>query len=302
MRCCQLGFFRAVTRKSCWIVHGVGNIIGGMTDKVVISPVTHSITRLLQNENHAWHINPEEITDLAVIEYCFSILSSDEKNKLSRFHFKKDRHQYLISHAFLRSVLSQYIGVLPLNWKFSRGGYGRPRIANDESRGGVEFNLTHTDGLTVCIISSNEMCGIDAEKIVPKSGLSDISEQIYPSADCDQLKLLLVRDETLFLQYFYSQWVLREAYAKATGLGVADISRGMSFTVKSDDHTVFHLAQKGVESHGWEFQLLDLSPAHIVAVAFGESSIRKNIAEYSFSATNSRGCFKSFQRGLLFSD
>ena len=294
----RLGFLG----QSCWIVHGMGHIMDGMTDKVVLSPVIPSITRLLHNENHVWHINPEEITDLASIEYCFSILSADEKKKLSRFHFKKDRHQYLVSHAFLRSVLSQYMDVMPLDWRFSIGEYGRPRIAYDESKGGVEFNLTHTAGLTVCVISTNEMCGVDAEKIIPKSGLLDVAEQIYPSADCDQLKLLLVRDETIFLQYFYSQWVLREAYAKATGLGVTDISGGMNFTVKSDDNIVFLTAQEGVESQGWKFQLLDLSPAHIVAVAFGAKSMRKNISGYSFCVTNNRGCFESFQRGLLFSD
>lgn len=224
---------------------------------------TDRYTDILQDEAHVWLIEPESIRDPSVLKYIRSILDSNERKRLDRFHFPDDGHSYLVSHALLRSVLSQYANVSPSDWRFGQGQHGRPEIIPDNLTR-LRFNLTHTAGLAACIVTFDDDCGIDAEKIRNRRDPLGIAKRMFSAPELDQL---IQCDGQAFLEYFYEHWTLREAYVKARGIGISFPTRELRFRVE-DQGTRINLDNMIEERESnWNFKLMRPHPAHIVAVA-----------------------------------
>lgn len=81
---------------------------------------------------------------------------------------------------------------------------------------GAHFNLSHTDGLSVCVFASAPV-GADVEKVVPRNfGSFGFLGEFASSRD------------------FYREWTKREAVLKLDGCGIEKIR---SFKMPSDVHT-----------------------------------------------------------------
>ena len=117
----------------------------------------------LKNAVHVWYCFPDEISDSARLDSYRAILSAAEHDKYQRFHYEKDRHSYLVSHALVRKALSKYAEVLPEQWSFIVNQHGRPAIDPEIVCPPLKFNLSHTDGLSACVITLDAECGVDVE-------------------------------------------------------------------------------------------------------------------------------------------
>ena len=58
------------------------------------------------NEVHLWYILDEQISDPALLLRYHRLLNEEETKQQKRFLFKKHRHQYLVTRALMRCVLS----------------------------------------------------------------------------------------------------------------------------------------------------------------------------------------------------
>ena len=47
---------------------------------------------------------------------------------MARFVFERDRRQFLITRALVRTMLSRYAEVAPRDWRFVTNQYGRPEV------------------------------------------------------------------------------------------------------------------------------------------------------------------------------
>ena len=68
--------------------------------------------------------------------------------KQQRYKFAKDRHDALITRAFIRDLLSYYADVLPQDWRFEKGEKDKPEIVNPPIP--LRFNISHTKNLIIC--------------------------------------------------------------------------------------------------------------------------------------------------------
>ncbi len=97
-------------------------------------------------------------------EYA-ALLSPDERERHGRYHFQRDRRQFLATRALVRSVLSNYSAATPSDWRFAFGERGKPRIAAPEVAVRPHFNLANTAGLVVCAVSLvHDVVGVDVER------------------------------------------------------------------------------------------------------------------------------------------
>lgn len=230
----------------------------------MISPNTHDTGRkALKNSVHVWHIVPESVRDRSTLQRCRNILDDREQRQLERFVSPVDNHRYLVSHAMVRNLLSRYAGIAPKDWLFSRNRHGRPEIVNSDVHG-LRFNLTHTGGLAACIVTLDDDCGIDAERITARKRLPGVARRMFSSREFEQLKQ---RNGDEFLDYFYSRWTLREAYVKALGIGISFPTRHLRFEGDSDQIIFIPDTQTDVRPENWHFQLLRPGDEHVVAVA-----------------------------------
>jgi 4'-phosphopantetheinyl transferase len=220
----------------------------------------------LEREAHVWYAHPESVQDISILEHCHSVLSSAEKTRVQRYLFPEDRHRYLISHAFLRNVLSRYLDLPPGDWQFGHNRHGRPHIANPDAPP-IGFNLTHTVGLVACIVTDSRECGIDSEKLVERRRSLKIARRMFSETEYRGLQGLEGRKQ---LEYFFKHWTLREAYVKARGTGIAFPTKKLCFEIK-DDANIRISFQAEIDdcNDNWQLQLLHLTPGHITAVAVG---------------------------------
>ena len=93
---------------------------------------------------HLYFACDGEITDQDLLARYGSLLNADEQQQQQRFHFAKHRHQYLVTRALVRTILSRYVNAIaPPQWVFSRNQYGKPAIANSLAQP-LYFNISHT--------------------------------------------------------------------------------------------------------------------------------------------------------------
>ncbi len=219
---------------------------------------------LPRHEAHIWLIDPETIRDGTVLTDFRTLLSVEERTQCDRFHFPQDSHQYLVSHAMVRKVLSAYTGLAPAEWRYSRSNHGRPEIANQDVAD-IRFNLTHTCGLAACIVTRDVECGIDVEKLDSRHHLAGIAQRMFAAEECQLLEQLHGKKQ---IEAFFTRWTLREAFVKAKGIGISYPTRKLHFDIEDDDTIRVRFDSDLDEDDGhWQFRLLRPSGEHIMAIA-----------------------------------
>ena len=221
----------------------------------------------LHQEAHVWFTIPESVQDDGTLQRLSAILSAEELGRYRRFHFPEDRHRYLVSHALVRETLSKYIDISPADWCFSHSEHGRPEVANADIPP-LRFNLTHTDGLVCCIVTLDDDCGVDTEKITARHAMPGVAKRMFSEAEHRELRRLEGREH---LEYFFTRWTLREAYVKARGTGIFFPTHKLTFTLTAN-RSIAVSFDSDIENKNefWNFQLLTLSEVHITAIALNE--------------------------------
>lgn len=231
----------------------------------------------LAHEAHVWWVCPESVSDPAVLARYAAALSPDETARYQRFRFAKDRHQFLVSHALVRQVLSLYADIPPAAWQFVANPQGRPEIAASLIGLPLRFNLTHTAGLAACVVSLETDCGIDAEMLSLPANPSGIALKMFAANEQRDLASL---QGAAYLSRFFSYWTLREAYCKAIGLGLSAEMDTFAFEVAEPAPIRIRFSAGYEDAGHWQFTLLHLTPQHMVAVALrpnlpsGEKPVR----------------------------
>jgi len=223
------------------------------------------LLRGLEQEVHVWLTRPEDVTDTEKLQACQALLSAGENERYRRFRFDKDRHNFLVSHALVRKVLSAYVDVDPSSWQFTSGQYGRPEIAGPDITSPLRFNLTHTAGLVACIVALDADCGIDVEQLSARGNLSGIAGKMFAASEQQTLKGLQGQD---FLEQFFCFWTLHEAYCKALGTGIAHSKRNYCFNEQDAGQWTIRLdAPASGERDHWQFAVIKPTRQHVAALA-----------------------------------
>src|SRR6516225_1536369 len=157
---------------------------------------------------------PEEC-DPAMDSTLVLLLSEDEKARMDRFRFDRDRRLFLLSHGLLRMTLSLYARVEPHAWQFRTGEHGRPEIAEPFSR--LRFNISHTRGLAACAIVLDSDIGFDVEE-TSKDVPIDNLESFFSAREAEALRSTPSEGHR---ERFFTYWTLKEAYIKARGVGLS---------------------------------------------------------------------------------
>jgi len=161
-----------------------------------------------------WYLPFEK---LSLEENALSILSEEERIKAEDFVNEDDRDKYLLSHIYLRRILTFHSPHIDENvWQFESNTYGKPGII-EHQKNALYFNLTHSNSAAYIICSSEALCGIDVE---------DKKEMQITKGICD---LVFSKEELLLYEHsqdkermFYQIWTMKEAHLKALGSGLME--------------------------------------------------------------------------------
>jgi len=219
---------------------------------------------LAENEIHLWMTKPQDLLDNDELLANYpTLLNHKEKQKQQRYKFAKDRHDALITRAFIRDLLSYYADVMPQDWQFEKGEKDKPEIVNPPLP--LRFNISHTKNLITCAVTLNDDIGCDVENIGRNNDVLAIAERYFSAQEITELFALPVTKQR---ERFFDYWTLKESYIKAWGLGLAiplaDFSFNITdecshqaggFTIKSDIQLSFAKHRKD-NSEVWRSWLL----------------------------------------------
>ncbi len=187
---------------------------------------------LAANEIHIWVTKPEELlgNDELLATYS-TLLTSTELAKQQRYKFAKDRHDALITRAFIRDLLSYYADVAPQDWQFEKGNKDKPEIINCPLP--LRFNISHTKNLIICAVTLEDDIGCDVENTGRNNNVLAIAERYFSSKESNELFAL---PEAQQRNRFFDYWTLKESYIKAWGLGLAIPLADFSFEINDTEH------------------------------------------------------------------
>lgn len=238
-----------------------GSTVAGST---AASSTAATLYDSLRSQVHVWFCQPEKIQDQSKLSEYKSVLSDQEIERYHGIHFEKDKHSYLVSHVLLRYALSKYADVSASQWQFSSNDHGKPSLIPSSVIPDIRFNLTHTEGLSACIITAKKDCGIDAENTQRNNKLSAVAKRMFAEEE-----LALLNTENIEQQFYY-YWTLREAYVKALGTGIAGSSKEFYFDIDNTDLNVlmYHKDNRKKADKKWRFSLYQPTSQHVLALAF----------------------------------
>jgi len=218
------------------------------------------------NEIHIWMAFSEELADCGLLSCYWDMLSVQERSQFQRFYFARDSHQYLISRALLRSILSGYTGVLPQYLEFPRNDYGRPELkASSERISCLNFNLSHTNGLVLCAVAPVTDIGADVECNSRKTNYSGIFSRFFSQQEQNDLQQM---QEDKRRYRFFEYWTLKESYIKALGKGLSIPLNRFGFSISEGPaKQIFFHTQVGDDDKQWQFFLFNPSEQYTAAIS-----------------------------------
>lgn len=228
----------------------------------------------IDSEVHVWWTRPESWQSPDLVRRFSALLSDDERDRCQRFVFPSDRRTYTVAHALVRTVLSSYTGIDPAAWQFTAGRYGRPEISGPPGAPHIRFSLGHTKGLAALAVSRIHDVGVDVEHRDRQTDCLGLARQFFASVEADHLASLPPpKRATTFFDY----WTLKEAYVKATGLGLSLPLASFWFQL-GEPPTVVFATDSGERSSDWHFEQLSFGSSHAGAVAVRAGPVRPSIS------------------------
>ncbi|WP_372880236.1 4'-phosphopantetheinyl transferase superfamily protein [Psychromonas sp.] len=194
-----------------------------------------SILPLHNNEIHLWLIEPAKITDGELLNSLKMLLSESEVEKIQRYRLPKSQHTALITRAFVRKVLSQYADLPAEKWNFDIAPQGKPEISNPPLP--LSFNLSHNDEVIICAVCLNKNIGCDIESLSRKISIKGIARRYFSTTEFEALMTL---PSALQKRRFFEYWTLKEAFVKATGLGISQGLESFNFTIGKAETSQFN--------------------------------------------------------------
>jgi 4'-phosphopantetheinyl transferase len=189
-------------------------------------------------------------------------LDPAEQERADRFRFRHDRQAYIAAHALVRLMLARHLGRPARTLRFTSGPFGRPEVHDESGCPPVRFNLSHTSGLVAAAIARRHDIGVDVEVVDGRRLDLDLAVSIFAPAEVEHLRRV---DPTALPDATFAFWTLKEAYLKATGLGLNCPLD--SFVITLDPISICFVPPGADDPAQWLFRRWRPTPAHTLALA-----------------------------------
>ncbi len=220
---------------------------------------------LTSGEAHLFMLRaPESLPPELVAEYE-RLVTPVEHKRYKEFRFDRHRHSFLLTRVLVRLVLSHYTDTAPNAWRFSLGSHGKPQIESPPPPFALNFNLSNTEGMVVCLVARDIEVGVNVEHTERHGELDSIAERFFSPREVDDLRAL---PKPLQQDRFFAYWTLKEAYIKARGLGLAIPLDQFSFLLDEGDGIRIETDPRlGDDPSLWQFGCVPVDGPHALAFA-----------------------------------
>jgi 4'-phosphopantetheinyl transferase len=226
--------------------------------------MSSALLPLPPDEAHVWYLLSDEIRDPDLLASYERLLTPEEHARRARYVFEKNRHEYLLTRALARTVLSRYVAVAPEDWRFTPGSHGKPEITSPRVEAKVSFNLSNTDGMVACLCALDRDVGVDVEDIERRGETTGVADRFFSPSEVAALHALPAEAQ---VDRFFDYWTLKESYIKARGLGLALPLAQFSFTIAPDSIRIAFDPRLEDDPASWQFMQRSPTRRHRLAAA-----------------------------------
>ena len=217
-----------------------------------------------QDQVHVWYCQTDDPPWSDVQSRYLALLSADERDRYHRFMFDKDRRQFLLARALVRTVLSRYAPIAPQDWEFEYSAKGKPSVASRLGLPHLQFNHSHADALVACAVTHAHQVGVDVESIRRDVDLK-IARHCLSPGELESFHEVGPTEQPMFL---LRRWTLKEAYSKARGMGLSLGFTNCSFSFDDSDRPLLTCHGTPQEDpRQWQFHQSLIDEKHYLAVA-----------------------------------
>jgi 4'-phosphopantetheinyl transferase len=146
---------------------------------------------------------------------AFPYLNHDEKNKTEAFSREEKKFAYAETHALLRLTISQLVYQSPADIRIAKSDYGKPYLVDYPD---LSFNLSHSKHCLAIAVGYQCQLGVDIEYCRSRPNLPALVDKCL---SFEEKAHWLTLSDPAKQEFFYRIWTLKEAFAKATGRGIA---------------------------------------------------------------------------------
>jgi phosphopantetheinyl transferase len=209
---------------------------------------------------------PESL-DAGIAEVLRACLDESELRRLSEIQAGTGADAFLVSRALLRTVLGHLLDLPGRNVELRTSGRGKPSLSPNASPP-VYFNTSHSRTHAVTAVSRIGELGVDVEEV------RSIDERVVRrSLSTEEYEGLTTLQHDERVGAFFHLWTVKEACAKATGVGIGLGMRNVGATLDRNGHW---------GDYSWES--LDLGPGVAAALAIrtpGVNPERMSVAAHA---------------------
>jgi len=196
-------------------------------------------------------------------------LPVEERMRADRFRIDSARRRFILARALVRRELATVVGVDPLVIGLGVGDRGKPYLNRPTTGAPPRFNLSHSGDLVVLVVAEVEV-GVDVESLRPVPNAERLARRFFSPAE-RRTVLSLEGDERDHA--FLRIWTRKEAYLKATGVGVALPLRGVETEPDlSAAPRLIAIGGDAGEASRWKLHEVEIPGAVCTAASLGSIS------------------------------
>lgn len=210
-----------------------------------------------------------------VVGSLFQLLDDEERIRADRYRIDAKRTEYIVTRGCLRRVLAAVLShdkgesVSPGEVAFDYEAHGKPKLAGAWRGFDIQFNATHSHGVSLIAVTRSSRVGIDVERLRENRDVVALASRWFSETEVAQLQALPGDQQ---MPAFFRGWTRKEAFVKAIGDG---ITYGLDqFDVELvPSKPAALLAIKGGSADAWQICHLDPSDDHVAAIALDSATV-----------------------------
>lgn len=218
---------------------------------------------------YLWHAAIAKQNRGPLEKRCWTWLTENERRRTEKFRLPSSQNQHLVGKGMARWLLSNNKSNLS-QLQFKITDQGKPYVDQpaDAKR---PFNLSHTDGLAVCLIGSRDYrcVGVDVERL-DRNTSPDLANRYFSPPEVAKLKK--IQEPQAKKQMFLKIWTLKEAFIKAIGTGLRTPLSAFAFeNLNSPNPSIEFLDPSLNDGLNWNFYSFQPRAGFVCSTAVGSA-------------------------------
>ncbi|HET7018267.1 MAG TPA: 4'-phosphopantetheinyl transferase superfamily protein [Streptosporangiaceae bacterium] len=144
---------------------------------------------------------------------CTEVLDDGERARAAAFLTDRDRHQFVIAHGALRTLVGRQLNTPAEALTWMAGEHGKPQLAPPWSD--LRTSLSHSASLIAVATSVHRPVGIDIQHLMLSLDTIALSARFFPPDEAGYVGA--APDARMRADRFAHLWARKEAVVKAAG-------------------------------------------------------------------------------------